>query len=209
MVVTIKMVPVVLMLGMSTILAGCSEFQTSYSSASPAAARTEWRVAKVRVIVPDSLKATEENSFIPAADIVWHGDPAGDRKAQVAAIVQAGVEQGFAGLKGRESVVATVTLRRFHALTPRAFERAPSGTGVHSVRFDLQINDARTGALLAGPVTFDADTPAYVAADIKDSTTINPGRMWKAQIERHVADTIRSWLGTGPDVRQQFGRAGG
>lgn len=208
--VTIKAVPVIIMLGLSSFLAGCGDtFKTSYSAQSPANARTDWRVADVRVTVPDSVTTTEENSYIPAADIVWHGDMPGDRKAQVATVVEAGVRKGFAGLKGPDRVVANVTLLRFHALTPLAYARGPAGTGVHSVRFDLTISDARTGAILAGPVRFDADTKALLAAEIKNDMDIAPGPYWKAEIESHIAATIRSWLGTGPDVQQAFQRIGG
>lgn len=45
------------------------------STATPVA----YDVARVNVIVPRKLRVSEANSFVPVADIVWHGDPARDR----------------------------------------------------------------------------------------------------------------------------------
>lgn len=206
-----KTLSVIALMGVSaTLLSGCgNSFETAYSAPGPAAAKTQWRVTGVRVNVPADLVVSEENSFIPRADIVWHGDPAGDRRAQVAAIVKTGIERGFAGLKGRENVVATVTLRRFHALTMKAYMDAPNGTGVHSVRFDLQINDARTGKLVFGPTEISADMPATLAGEAAPDRIDSPGQIWKAEIEAHIAATIRDWLGVGPEVRDSFNRLGG
>lgn len=190
-------------------VAGCAgSFATTYNTGAPAAAQSAWRVSDVRVTVPSDLTTTELNTFVPAADIVWHGEPAGDRAAQVAAIVEQGVAQGFTGLKGGQSVIASVTLRGFHSLTPKAYYHAPVGTGVHSVVFDLSILDARTGAVLAGPERIKADMPANVAAADALSLNAVPGEVWRKQITSHIAATIRSWLGTGPDIRTQFARMG-
>lgn len=203
-----KSVSVTVFLALSVLSACSAQFQTAYPEASPVEARKEWRVSRVNVTVPDQLTTTEQNSFVPRADIVWHGDPPGDRRAQVAAVVKAGVEQGFEGLRGRENVVASVTLRRFHALTPKAFHRAPDDTGVHSVSFDLLITDVRTGATLAGPTLIEADMPATMAADLRNTPSAAPGPVWKKEIQSHIAATIRSWLGTGPDIRGTFNRLG-
>ena len=203
-----KSVVVTAFLAVSVLSACSAEFRTAYPDAAPAAARSQWRVAKVNVTVPSELTTTEQNSFVPKADIVWHGDPLGDRKAQVAAVVKAGIEEGFEGLRGRENVVANVTLRRFHALTPKAFHRAPDDTGVHSVAFDLVISDARTGAVLAGPTRIEADMPATMAPDLANTPNAAPGPVWKKEIQSHIAATIRSWLGTGPDIRGTFTRMG-
>lgn len=204
-----KSVTLTVFLGLG-VLSGCgAEFRTAYSEPAPATASRDWRVARVNVTVPESLTTTEQNIFVPKADIVWHGDPAGDRKAQVAEVVKAGVEQGFQGLKGRESVVANVTLLRFHALTPKAFNEAPADTGVHSVGFYLTISDARTGNVLVQPTRIEADLPATMARHLSNHPNLAPGPVWKKEIQNHIAATIRSWLGTGPDIRGSFSRLGG
>lgn len=190
-------------------LAGCgSTFSTAYDTAAPPAARADWRVTDVRIVTPANLTTTEQNSFIPKADVVWHGDPAGNRIQQAAAIVKRGVEQGLGGLRGRHGVIATVTLRRFHSETPKAYFQGPAGSGVHSVAFDLTITDARTGAVLAGPQLIKADLPATGAArDGQQSNTL-PSALWKKQISDHIAATVRGWSGTGPDIRGTFSRLG-
>ncbi|MFV0491441.1 MAG: DUF6778 family protein, partial [Pseudorhodobacter sp.] len=76
-------------------LAGCvADFETSYDESAPATARQNWGSPTVRVSLAKGLTTTEQNSFIPNADVVWHGDPKGDRPAQAAAVVKTGVEKG-------------------------------------------------------------------------------------------------------------------
>lgn len=201
-------IAVVLLAGLSVAACGRT-FATSYDTAAPAVARSDWRVTDVRVVGPVGLTTSEQNSFMPRADIIWHGDQPGNRAEQVAAIVRQGVEQGFAGLKGKQDVVATVTLRRFHSMTPKAYFEAPAGTGVHSVAFDLTITDRKTGAILAGPERIEADMPATVAAAADgQSLEALPAAVWKKQISQHIAATIRSWTGAGPDIRSSFVRMG-
>jgi hypothetical protein len=55
-----------------------------------------YAVQKVNIAVPQSLAVSEENSYVPVADIVWHGDAAGDRRAQVSKIMQTAMAQGTA-----------------------------------------------------------------------------------------------------------------
>ena len=203
-----KSVSLTVFLGLS-VLSGCaSRHEISYSQAAPVAARSDWRLAKVDVRVPEALTATDRNSYVPRADIVWHGDPAGDRKAQVAAVVKAGVEQGLKPLKGRKSVIAAVTVTRFHAITPKAFYKAPKNTGVHSINFDLVISDARSGAVLSGPVAFSVDLPASMSPDLAATPDAAPGPVWKKEIQNDIAATLRSWLGLGQNNSKSFRRFG-
>jgi hypothetical protein len=196
-------------LALTLALGACGgTFATTYKEPAPAAARSAWRVSEVRIVIPEGLTTTEQNSFIPSADVIWHGDQPGNRPAQAAAIIREGVEQGFAGMTGSQNVVATVTLRRFHSLTPKAYFQAPAGTGVHSVAFDLTVTDRRTGAVLAGPERIEADMPAAVAAAGGQPLDRLPAAEWKKVISGHVAATIRSWLGKGPDIRVAFNRMG-
>ena len=200
-------IAVVLLAGLA--VAGCGRpFATTYATPAPAAARSDWRVTDVRIVTPVGITTTEENSFMPAADLVWHGDPPGNRIEQAAAIVKQGVERGLADLKGRQDVIATATLRRFHSETPKAYFELPAGVGVHTVAFDLTITDRKTGTVLAGPQRIKADLPANSAA--ADGLHLNklPSALWEKQISDHIAATIRGWSGTGPDIRSSFTRMG-
>ena len=58
------------------------------------------RVVGLNVNVPETLTVSEENSIKPRADIVWHGDPFGDRHEQVRAVIEDGLSRGAAGIQG-------------------------------------------------------------------------------------------------------------
>lgn len=183
-------------------LAGCGgSFRTYYDAPVPA---EDWRVAAVEVTVPRTLSVSEAEVFVPRADIVWREDPAGDRYAQVAALMHEAVTRGAAGLKGARPVRLEVTLTRFHAMTFLAETRAPAG--VHDVEFDIVARDARTGEVLAGPEHVEASFPAMTGAAMARARL--EGQSQKSQISDHVARTIAGWLGAGPDVRTTFSSVG-
>lgn len=186
-------------------LAGCAtDFVTSYNESAPDSARHSWGSPAVVVTMARGVTTTEENSFIPDADIVWHGEPKGDRLAQASAIVKTGVEKGFAGLSGGQPVTVHVTLKKFHSLSPRAFYNGPGGSGVHSTGFVMSVHDSRNGALLAGPEAFEIDLPAVLATNEQRAEGVIPGGFWKQEITDHIGATLRGWLGTGPDKRGSF-----
>lgn len=112
------------------------------------------RVRRVIVEVPDSLKVSEKNSYLPKGDIVWREDPMGDRHAQVRAIVQAAIEQGVAALQGIHEVDLHIEVTKFHALSEKA--RYTTG-GVHAIQFFLTLLDPQTGAPLGEPRFVKAD----------------------------------------------------
>ncbi len=116
--------------------------------------QTAYDVTKINVDVPRTLRVSEANVFFPIADIVWHGDPSGDRYAQVASILQEGLAAGTAGMKKGRAVVIDVTLTRFHALTPKT--RYTFG-GMHTTHFNLTVLDAKTGEVIDGPRAIAAD----------------------------------------------------
>ncbi|NOX39651.1 MAG: hypothetical protein GXP05_03795 [Alphaproteobacteria bacterium] len=53
----------------------------------------KWHVQDVRVNVADSLSVSEANRLIPNADIVWRGDPYGDRRVQIEDIIDLAASQ--------------------------------------------------------------------------------------------------------------------
>lgn len=193
-------------LALTLLLAACgSSFKTSYTQieASQAAAL---RVTSIDVDVPASLQVSESNALVPSGDIVWRGEPAGDRRAQVAAIVKEAARRGTVDLKGRSPARLAIQVERFHALTPRA--RALSGNvGVLGITFVAQLFDAKTGAPLTEPQRIVADAPALVgnAAKAADAR----GYTQKVEVTEHLTKVFRNWLGgRGEDPRSKFTRSG-
>ncbi len=114
-------------------------------------------IARYDIVVPRALLVSEADVYLPNADIVWHGDPVGDRHAQIAAIFDAAFQRGTADLTGSHPVTVRLEVTEFHALTPKT--RATVG-GNFAMHFVLTVADARTGAIVYGPVAVMADTPA-------------------------------------------------
>ncbi|GLK65478.1 hypothetical protein F8A10_03640 [Paracoccus kondratievae] len=198
--------PAILALGLAFGLAGCATtWETAYEQLDPAQT-ANWRVASVEVAVPETLTTSEQNTYVPDFDIVWHGEPAGDRRAQVAAIVKEGIEKGASGLRGKNRVRIVATLSQFHAITPVVRENLQS-SGVHNIHYTVQVFDARTGAALTEPQPIKAELPALVgqAGDAADAR----GQTQRVQIVNHIALVTQNWLGRGgPDPRGAFQRRG-
>ena len=114
-------------------------------------------VLDVTVTVPRDLKVSEAETWYPIADIVWRGDPRGNRYEQVEAIYATAIPPAIAPLDNGIPVVAEIEVTRFHAVTDKT--RYTIG-GVHSLKFLLTIRHAETGEILSGPRLVNADTPA-------------------------------------------------
>lgn len=190
------------------LLAGCggSSFGTNYDAPVAPEVSRGWRLADVSVSVPATLSVSEARQLLPRADIVWREDPPGDRRAQVAAILDTAVRRGAAGLWGGRPVRIALTVTRFHALTFEAETRL-SRSGVHDVEFTAAVLDAGTGAVLAGPTAIEASLPALSGQQMVAARA--RGETQKSQITGHVAATVAGWLGLGPDPRGSFNRLGG
>ncbi|MFM2355941.1 MAG: hypothetical protein RLZZ528_1677 [Pseudomonadota bacterium] len=188
-------------------LAACgTSFGTSYDAAVPPDVARDWRLADVIVTVPASLSVSEAKAIFPQADIVWREDPPGDRRAQVAALLDAAATAGASPLQGARPVNIYLTVTRFHALTFEAESRLRY-SGVHDIEFNARVTDAATGEVLAGPEGIEASLPALSGVDMVQARA--RGETQRSQITAHVAATLRGWLGLGPDPRQQFRRLGG
>lgn len=158
--------------------------------------QSKYRVAEVRVSVPRTLKASEANTFHPNADIVWRGEPKGDRHQQVTQIVNEAMLAGTAGMAVGPEVIVEIVVTRFHCLTEKT--RYTVG-GVHSMRFTLTVRDAATGQVLDGPRIVVADTKASggAAAIAEDQA----GRTQRVVVVDRLAEVIRRELSgpaTGP-----------
>lgn len=105
-----------------------------------------YAVKAVRVAVPRSLVVSEANSYKPAADIVWHGDPDGDRYAQVKTIVEGAMARATQGMTQGRPVVLDVLVTKFHALTQKTRD---SIGGKHNLFYTLTVRDAATGQVLS------------------------------------------------------------
>lgn len=155
----------ILMLGLS--VSACAKFDPPTRNApisGPAMverdARTaprDYQLAGLRFTVPTDLEVSEANAMFPMADIVWRGEPIGDRRRQIAAIFDEAVTAAGARLTGATPVVVEVNLLRFHGLTERA--RYSIG-GRHNIKFDLTIRHAETGAILEETTFVRADLDA-------------------------------------------------
>lgn len=187
------------------LLSACGgTWQTNYDNPVDASVSQNWNVRHVTVHVPDELTTSEENIYAPDADIVWHGENFGDRKAQVAAIVKSGISAGASGLRGNMPVAINVTLEEFHALTPIARNNAPSA--VHNITYVIQVVDIRSGVALTEPERIRADFPALTGATAIEA--VIRGDTQKVRITRHLRNVTSGWLGIGPDARQEFSGLG-
>jgi hypothetical protein len=145
-----------------------------------------WRVVDVRVTVPDELKVSERNLYYPVGDIVWREDLYGDRKKQVATILDDAMTLGLGHLKGPRAVHFDVTLRRFHALSEKA--RASVG-GVHNIIYDLLVRDAKTGHVIYGPFGKEIELDAHGGQQAFNA--VRKGLTQKLRISRHVSSEMR------------------
>lgn len=155
-------------------------------------------VQDIRIAFPGDLRISESNGFYPIADIVWRGDPIGDRRQQIGEIMMTAFTAGTEQMEGDTPVVLDITVRRFHSLTERT--RYSVG-GVHSIFFDLTVRHAETGVILEEPRRIDASFPALGGqAAIRAE---NAGQTQKVRITDHLTYLIGNELSAtapGPDV---------
>lgn len=117
----------------------------------------DYSIAAFDVLAPRTLEVSEANLYYPVADIVWRGDPFGDRYEQIEAIFDEAGGHVAAGLDGARPVRITVQVTRFHSVTEKA--RVQVG-GVHSMRFYLTVYDMGSDVPIEGPRLVIADLPA-------------------------------------------------
>ena len=121
------------------------------------AVQAQYKVVGYSVSVPRSLLVSEADVYLPIADIVWHGDPDGDRYEQIKAIFDAALAQSTQDMTQGRAVTVSVEIKKFHALTPKT--RATVG-GNFAMHFYLTVLDAETNEVLDGPRMVVADTKA-------------------------------------------------
>lgn len=148
-----------------------------------------YTVEDVQVTVPRTLKVSEANVFYPMADIVWRGDPVGDRYTQLTTIFQDAAAQATAGMAGPRKARVQIDLVRFHGVTEKT--RYTIG-GTHDMVFDLTVLDAATGDVIDGPrrVTADAKAAGGQAAIAEEQA----GRTQKVVVTEKIVETLRREL---------------
>ena len=187
------------------VLSGCAgNWTVDYDQGLSSEVTKNWRLNNIAVEVPEQLVVSEANSLAPNADIVWHGEPFGNRKAQVAAIIEEGLTAGASDLAGDQPVTMVVRVSTFHAVTPAAVAVSPAA--VHNIGYGIQVFDSRTGEPLTEPQLISADLEAFVGAAAV--TAAIEGDTQRVRIVRHLATVSRGWLGLGPDQRRQFSGIG-
>jgi hypothetical protein len=123
--------------------------------------QSRYDVQDVSVIVPADLRSSEANVFYPLADIVWRGEPMGNRHDQVRQIFgEAATTATTSMTRGRPAVVE-IAVTRFHCVTEKT--RYSVG-GTHSMHFTLTVRDAQTGDVIDGPRAVVADVKAVGGA---------------------------------------------
>jgi hypothetical protein len=181
-------------------LAGCvGVFTTEYQRLDPSVTR-EWQVAEVNFAVPPGLSLGSPSVMAPDADIVWFGEPPGDRREQVDAIMTEAITRGTERLQGQRPVIINASLIRFHAVTPLAVSQAPEA--VHDIAFRVEVLDAGNGARLTQAMRIDASLPALTGAAAVIAN--DQGQSQKVRITDYVAATTAAWLGVAPDNRRSF-----
>ncbi len=148
-------------------------------------------VTAFEIVVPDTLKVSEADTLFPRADIVWRGDPPGERHEQVAAIFAdaAGAVVG-PSTTAKSGLILMIEVTRFHGLTERA--RFSFVGGNYSLRFDITLRDAATGAVVAGPRKVKADTKG--SSGLRALSDDLKGRTEKAVVTERLAQVFGSVL---------------
>ena len=168
-----------------TLAAGPAIDLTRDNSTGGDAAFTSVAVTSVEIVVPQSLTVSEANVLVPMSDIVWRGDPLGDRRAQVAAIILDAANTATSGMVEGRGVVLRLEVVRFHALTEKA--RYLIG-GNYALRFLMTLRDAETGTVIDGPRPLDADLRA--SGGVRAIAEENAGRTEKVVITERLAEVI-------------------
>jgi len=173
-----------------TVLAGCvtANRTSSLGGVAPPAIR-DYDVVGLSVTVPRTLEVSEENAYYPGADIVWRGEPLGDRHAQVEALFETGMSRGATALDGDRPVNVAIEVRRFHSVTEKA--RYTVG-GVHSIRYVITVFDARTGQVIEGPRLIAADLEAFGGEDALAAD--RRGETQKKRVTDHLNREIQRQL---------------
>lgn len=147
------------------------------------------KVSAINVRVPGTLKVSEANVYYPRADIVWRGEPIGNRHAQVQKIFEQAFLNGTRDMQGISDVVLDVEVTRFHSVTEKT--RYSVG-GVHNMEFNLTVRSAATGLPLAPTRQVEANLPAFGGKQALDAD--RRGQTQIVRVSGYLAEVIRQEL---------------
>ncbi len=147
------------------------------------------RIDSFTVNVPRSLKVNERNLYYPIGDIVWRGEPRGDRYQQIEAIFEAGLRDAATRIDGARPVRLDVQVMRFHALSEKA--RYTVG-GVHDIEFRYRLVDVATGQPIGPSKEVSADLDALGGQDAMAAE--GRGETQKVRIVAHLSKVFREEL---------------
>lgn len=150
---------------------------------------TDFNVVDYEIKVPKSLKVSEANLFYPIADIVWRGDPLGDRKQQVGTIFQKSLMSALPKATGSRDVKAYIVVNRFHSLTEKT--RYTVG-GTHSISFYVTLQDVKTGEVLVNARKVKSDLKAF--GGMRAIQAEAQGLDMKTRIHSHLTRVIAAEL---------------
>jgi hypothetical protein len=152
-------------------------------------------IKDVRITVPQTLRVSEANVFYPIADIVWRGEPIGNRHKQVSAIFADAAAEASKHLTSGPSVIVELEVTRFHCVTEKT--RYTVG-GTHSLHFNLTVRDAATGEVLEGPRAIVADVKAAGGAQAVAEEQM--GRTQRVVVVEQLAAALRRALSVEVDA---------
>ncbi len=170
---------------------------SSGSVSGPKRLAAQYEVMQVNVTVPEALRVSEANVFYPVADIVWRGQPVGDRHAQVRTLVQNAAAGATAPMRKGPQVVVDIEIVRFHSVTEKT--RYTVG-GTHDMVYMLTVRDAVSGAVLDGPRKVVADVKA--AGGSRAVAEEQMGRTQTVVVTERLVQSLRHALSreVAPDV---------
>ncbi len=138
---------------------------------------------------PSDIVVSEGNGFYPNADVVWRGDPIGDRIAQIASIFETSFERAGGSLNGETPINVQVELVRFHGVTERT--RFSVG-GNYDMHFFMTVLHAETGEVLQERrfLQFDLGAPGGAAALLLEQS----GQTEKVRVTDFLSQTLATEL---------------
>ena len=201
-----KHVRMVTLIAMGLAVSGCASmdvasrnapFEAPSAQAIAKATAPAMKVESYEVRVPQALKVSEANSYYPSGDIVWRGEPMGDRHAQVKRIFEKSLERGAKGANGTVPVLVDIEVKRFHALTEKT--RYTVG-GRHEIKFVMNFLNPETRQPVAAPREIDATFKAYGGA--RAVAAERNGITQQVRIDNQLTAVFQRELGvTGTPVR--------
>lgn len=193
-----KMLKIISAIALGLTVAGCASVDTvsrnmlietpSLSAENRVIARS-YAVQDVTFSAASDIRVSESNSYYPNADVVWRGDPIGDRVAQIGAIFTTATERNKPVMNGEVPVIVDYQLVRFHGVTERT--RFSVG-GVYNIEFMMSVRNAVTGALIEEPHFVEADlsAPGGIAALMLEQQ----GQTEKVRVTDFLTQVIRDEL---------------